>query len=49
VLRYFLQWNSREIAESVQMPEGTVRYRLLACRRQLAAQLTGWSSEGGQE
>jgi len=46
VLRYYLQWNSREIGEALQLPESTVRRRLMACRRHLAQQLLAWGPEG---
>ena len=42
VLRYFLELNSREIGEVLAMPEGTVRRRLVACRRQLRERLLPW-------
>ena len=42
VLRYFLQMNSREIGELLQIPESTIRRRLMDCRKQLAEQLLSW-------
>ncbi|HZT40746.1 MAG TPA: RNA polymerase sigma factor [Chthonomonadaceae bacterium] len=42
VLRYFLELNSREIGEILGMPEGTVRRRLVDCRRQLRERLLPW-------
>jgi RNA polymerase sigma factor (sigma-70 family) len=43
VLRYFLNWNSRQIAELVEQPESTVRGRLRACRLRLASELGEWN------
>jgi len=42
VLRYFLELNSREIGEILALPEGSVRRRLMACRRQLRQRLLPW-------
>ena len=42
VLRYFVNLNSREIAEIVNQPEATVRGRLRALRLRLADELAGW-------
>jgi DNA-directed RNA polymerase specialized sigma24 family protein len=46
ILRYFLEMNSREIGEMLQVPEGTVRSRLLRCRQQLAERLSQWRPDG---
>lgn len=46
VLRYFQEMNSREIGEVLGIPEGTVRRRLLECRRKLADLLHQWAPEG---
>ena len=46
VLRYFMEMNSREIGEMLGIPEGTIRYYLMRCRRHLAEQLAHWTSEG---
>ena len=46
VLRYFLQMNSREIGEALQMPEGTVRRKLMECRSYLAERLAPWGPGG---
>jgi RNA polymerase sigma-70 factor, ECF subfamily len=43
VMRYFSDLNSRQIAEIVGMPEGTVRGRLRAARRKLADELADWN------
>jgi RNA polymerase sigma factor (sigma-70 family) len=43
VLRYFVNWNSRQIAELVEQPESTVRGRLRACRLRLASELGEWN------
>lgn len=45
MLRYFLQMNSREIGELLNVPESTIRRRLMDCRRHLAEQLTAWRPE----
>jgi RNA polymerase sigma factor (sigma-70 family) len=45
VLRYFLNWNSRQIAELVEQPESTIRGRLRACRLWLASELAEWNDE----
>ncbi len=42
VLRYFLDLSSREIADVVGLPDGTVRRRLAQCRTRLAACLADW-------
>jgi len=42
VLRYFVDLNSRQIAEIVEQPESTVRGRLRSARRQLAEDLAEW-------
>jgi RNA polymerase sigma-70 factor (ECF subfamily) len=42
VLRYGLGMNSREIGDLLQMPEGTVRFRLQQCRAALAERLAPW-------
>jgi RNA polymerase sigma-70 factor (ECF subfamily) len=42
VLRYSLGMNSREIGALLQMPEGTVRFRLKQCRAALAERLAPW-------
>jgi RNA polymerase sigma-70 factor (ECF subfamily) len=42
VLRYGLEMNSREIGELLQMPDGTVRFRLQQCRAALAERLASW-------
>lgn len=44
--RYFLEMNSREIGEMLDMPEGTVRHRLLHGRRYLAEKLAAWNAQG---
>jgi RNA polymerase sigma-70 factor, ECF subfamily len=46
VMRYFLNLNSRQIAEIVEMPEATVRGRLRSARRKLADELVDWKEEG---
>jgi RNA polymerase sigma-70 factor, ECF subfamily len=43
VLRYFAELNSRQIGEIVSLPEATVRGRLRAARRLLAAELADWN------
>jgi RNA polymerase sigma factor (sigma-70 family) len=43
VLRYFLNWNSRQIAELAEEPESTIRGRLRACRLRLASELGEWN------
>ena len=43
VLRYFLHWNSRQIAELTEEPESTIRGRLRACRLRLASELGEWN------
>jgi RNA polymerase sigma factor (sigma-70 family) len=43
VLRYFCNWNSREIGEVLEMPEATVRSHLAKARRQLARDLAEWN------
>jgi RNA polymerase sigma-70 factor (ECF subfamily) len=43
VMRYFSDLNSREIADIVGMPEGTVRGRLRTVRRKLADELKDWN------
>ncbi len=43
VFRYGLQMTSREIGELLEMPEGTVRYRLQQCRAVLAETLAAWN------
>jgi RNA polymerase sigma-70 factor (ECF subfamily) len=48
VLRYFVELNSREIGEVLHMPEGTVRHRLLCCRRHLAERLAPWDPQGAR-
>jgi len=45
VMRYFLNLNSRQIAEIVGMPEATVRGRLRAARSKLAEELAEWKVE----
>jgi RNA polymerase sigma-70 factor (ECF subfamily) len=45
-LRYFMEMNSREIGETLQMPEGTVRHRLMQCRQVLAERLAAWRPGG---
>jgi RNA polymerase sigma-70 factor (ECF subfamily) len=41
-MRYFSNLNSRQIAEIVGQPDATVRGRLRAARRKLAAELADW-------
>src|SRR5258708_25677575 len=48
MLRYFLQMNSREIGELLQIPESTIRRRLMDCRKQLADRLLPWKPEEGR-
>jgi len=43
VFRYYLEMNSREIGELLQIPEGTVRSRLKQCRTRLMRQLASWN------
>jgi RNA polymerase sigma factor (sigma-70 family) len=43
VMRYLAQMNSREISDLLQIPEGTIRRRLMGCRNQLADQLMLWA------
>ena len=43
VLRYLAQLNSREISDLLQIPEGTIRRRLMGCRKLLADQLLPWA------
>lgn len=43
VLRYFGEYNSREIGEALNLPEGTVRRRLAECRRALSQELAHWN------
>jgi RNA polymerase sigma-70 factor, ECF subfamily len=43
VLRYFVDLNSRQIAEFVEQPESTVRGRLRAARQRLARELAEWN------
>jgi RNA polymerase sigma-70 factor (ECF subfamily) len=45
VLRYFVELNSRQIAEIVEQPESTVRSRLRIARLQLAEWLADWNEE----
>jgi RNA polymerase sigma-70 factor (ECF subfamily) len=45
VLRYFVELNSRQIAEIVEQPESTVRGRLRIARQQLAEWLADWNEE----
>lgn len=45
VLRYMLQMDSREIGQLLQLPEGTVRFRLQKCRAVLAEQLVAWNPD----
>ena len=45
-LRYLEEMNSREIAELLGRPEGTVRRRLSDCRARLAGGLAQWAPEG---
>ena len=45
VLRYFVELNSRQIAEIVEQPESTVRGRLRVARQRLAAELAEWREE----
>lgn len=47
MLRYVEEMNSREIAQITGLPEGTVRRRLLHCRRLLARRLPQWAPQGG--
>jgi|SRR5579871_2876073 len=49
VLRYFLQMNSREVGELLQIPESTIRRKLADCRRHLARQLRVWDEETEDE
>jgi RNA polymerase sigma-70 factor (ECF subfamily) len=42
-MRYFSELNSREIAEIVGRPEGTIRSRLRAARLKLAKELEEWN------
>lgn len=45
LLYYYLEMNSREIGELLEMPEGTVRYRLSQCRGYLAERLSAWNTQ----
>lgn len=47
LLRYFEELNSREIAETLSMPEGSVRRRLVLCREKLSDLLTDREDEQG--
>lgn len=47
ILRYLQGMNSREIGESMGIPDGTVRRRLSECRKFLARRLEPWAREGG--
>jgi RNA polymerase sigma-70 factor, ECF subfamily len=47
LMRYVQGMTSREIGESLGMPEGTVRRRLAGCRARLAPLLDGWTQGGG--
>jgi len=49
ILRYFLEMTSREIGEMLQMPESTVRHRLMQCRSRLAERLAAWKPGGDRE
>jgi len=49
VLRYCLGMTSREIGELLRMPEGTVRFRLMQCRRTLAERLAIWNPKETSE
>lgn len=49
VLRYFGELNSREIGETLGIPEGTVRQRLTECRRILSELLAPWGAADGWE
>ena len=44
-MRYFSELNSREIAETVGIPESTIRGRLRTARRKLAQELADWNDE----
>jgi len=46
LLRYIQGMNSREIGQSLGIPEGTVRRRLSLCRMRMAALLPEWATEG---
>jgi RNA polymerase sigma-70 factor, ECF subfamily len=45
LMRYYLQMSGAEIAEVLEMPEGTVRYRLTIVRNTLARKLAAWNPE----
>jgi RNA polymerase sigma-70 factor (ECF subfamily) len=49
IMRYLEEMNSREIGETLGMPEGTVRRRLARCRQLLAQHLSQWARDGGQQ
>ena len=49
LLRYLMEMNSREIGKLLNMPEGTVRHRLMRCRSHLAERLAPWAPGGGRE
>jgi RNA polymerase sigma-70 factor, ECF subfamily len=49
VLRFFCEMNSREIGESLGIPEGTVRQRLTECRRTLSELLAPWGTAPGRQ
>jgi RNA polymerase sigma-70 factor (ECF subfamily) len=49
VLRYFMERNSREIGEILEIPEGTVRRRLATCRQRLAVGLAAWQADTNRE
>jgi RNA polymerase sigma-70 factor (ECF subfamily) len=49
VLRYFGELTSREIGETLGIPEGTVRQRLTECRRTLSELLASWDAPNRQE
>lgn len=47
VLRYFADFDAREIGEMLSMPHATVRSHLLKARRHLAQLLAPWNDEEG--
>jgi RNA polymerase sigma-70 factor (ECF subfamily) len=45
VLTYYLQMGSKEIGALLEMPDGTVRYRLTQCRGYLGERLAAWNAD----
>lgn len=49
LMRHYLQMSGAEIAEVLEMPEGTVRYRLMMAHRTLASKLAAWNPARREE